>query len=382
MVDPSLERLAGSENYADRVEAARIAARADGGANDAIVLRLLCDARDTAVPQAMAESLVEARGEAAISLLLRALGADIPADADDHGHQEAAEYTLNGLSRLWVEGVDVDAALTTTLLEAPSPQELIGALVAIQHYGSINFRRRSDAVRARLRELIAQSEYEIRALAWYALEELEPRANDPFVDSHARTIEGDKPVDRALDRFYAAQTSDERLQAQVGLAQLGDARTSGIVQRWFQGPNDPPPPDSVARVLFGPHPEQRAPLILRALGQSGSGTHFEEFREFVLERLLRDWLTGSADALGAVSAALETRHRDHDEVLGALLAIAHLAPHREMTLPEHALEYIALLSDAPEHSRTQQLASAAQDALSGRNSRLEPDDPRTEGASE
>jgi hypothetical protein len=63
MVDPSLEQLARSDDYLDRIEAARIAARADGGANDAVVLRLLRDERDTAVPESMAELLVEARCE-------------------------------------------------------------------------------------------------------------------------------------------------------------------------------------------------------------------------------------------------------------------------------------------------------------------------------
>jgi hypothetical protein len=299
----------------------------------------------------------------------------MPENATGDGYDEAAEYSLLGLAHLWVQGVDVDSALTTTLVEAPSRQELIGSLVAIQYWASSNFRARSDEISARLRDLVECSEYEIRALAWYAAEELEPRENDPFVGSRARTTEGDEPVARAVDRFYAAQTGAERLQAQVALAQPGDAQTAGIVQRWFNGPNDPPPPDSVAVALLGPHPEERSPLILRAIGQSGLGPQFTEFREYALERLLHDWLKGDADAVGAISAALETRHRDLHEVEGALLAIAHLAPHRGMTLPQHALEYITLLSDSPKHSRTQQLARAARAALTGRPGRRKPDDP-------
>ena len=57
------------------------------------------------------------------------------------------------------------------------------------------------------------------------------------------------------------------------------------------------------------------------------------------------------------------RHRDASEVDGALLAIARLAPQRELSLPAHAIEFVSLIADEPEPSQTRELARRALDGL-------------------
>jgi hypothetical protein len=55
---------------------ARIVAHADDRDANVIAVRLLRDAATTDVPQAMVDALLEARSEAAIPLLLQALGVE------------------------------------------------------------------------------------------------------------------------------------------------------------------------------------------------------------------------------------------------------------------------------------------------------------------
>ena len=73
MAERSVHELAESSDWRERIAAARIVAHADDRDADVIAARLLRDAANTDVPQAMVDALLEARGEAAIPLLLQAL---------------------------------------------------------------------------------------------------------------------------------------------------------------------------------------------------------------------------------------------------------------------------------------------------------------------
>ena len=362
MVD-ELDEMSRSEDWRQRVRAAHLIARCEPGERDAIALRLLQDPKDTAVTEAMVEALVQERREAAVPLIVSALASDPDEQDDGEDYGSGGDYIVGGLSNARADGIDVDGAIARVVLESDNRQELVGALDAIVWFTQSGGFDAPPELLVRLQAFIQHPDYAIRALAWHALEALSPPTDEHATDqSPAKTIAGDAPVDRALDAFYTARNPTERTQAAERLAELGDANTAGVVRRWFNGPDDPPPPDSLARALLGPSPETRSPLVLRALGQAPSGPRYDEARAFLLQRLLHDWKNG-ADAPFAIGAALEARRRDHDEVIGALLATAQLAPSGCLSLPPRALEFINLLSDDPRESHTRQLARAARAAL-------------------
>src|SRR5215212_3769045 len=69
----ALEHMSRSEDWVERVRAARLVARLEPAASEAIVVHLLMDDH-TAVAEAMVAALLSERRESAIPLVLRTLG--------------------------------------------------------------------------------------------------------------------------------------------------------------------------------------------------------------------------------------------------------------------------------------------------------------------
>lgn len=124
----ALARLAHSEDWAERVRAAQLLAWGDVAEREATVLRLLRDPGSTAVSEAMVTSLLEARREGAIRLILRSLG---QGGAGEGAGGETAECLLEGLLESELDGLDVRGTIIAVLLETDSRDELLGALEAI-----------------------------------------------------------------------------------------------------------------------------------------------------------------------------------------------------------------------------------------------------------
>jgi len=122
----ALLRLAHSEDSAERVRAAQILARGEVAEREALVLRLLRDPGSIAVSQAMAASLLEARREGAIRLILRSLG--LP---EESASGESAQCLLEAMLYSELDGLDVRGTIISVLLETDSREELLGALEAI-----------------------------------------------------------------------------------------------------------------------------------------------------------------------------------------------------------------------------------------------------------
>ncbi len=131
MFDP-VTRMSLSKLWEERVEAARLVANDHRSQSDAMVMRLLRDSRHVAVTAAMVSALLAARREAAIPLILRALGQDLPDDEEARDLFDAAsEFLLEALVDSELEGIDARGAVVSVLLETDDPNELVGALEAI-----------------------------------------------------------------------------------------------------------------------------------------------------------------------------------------------------------------------------------------------------------
>ena len=112
----ALERMSRSGNRDERLRAARIAARHDAAETEELVLRLLRDPNDVAVTAAMATALLEVRREAAIPLILRSLGQDLPAESDER-FDEAGQLLLESLLDSELDGVVVRETILAVMLE-------------------------------------------------------------------------------------------------------------------------------------------------------------------------------------------------------------------------------------------------------------------------
>ena len=131
MLDP-VTRLSLSQDWEERAEAARLVARDHRSESDPMVLRLLRDPRHVAVTEAMVSSLLAARREAAVPLILRALGHELPDDDEARDLFDAAsEFLLEALVGSELDGVDTRGTIVSVLLETDDPNELVGALEAI-----------------------------------------------------------------------------------------------------------------------------------------------------------------------------------------------------------------------------------------------------------
>jgi HEAT repeat protein len=118
--------LSQSDDWSQRVRAARLVARSGPGEREDIVLRLLRDPGSDAVRAAMVAALLEARREGAIRLILRSLG-----EPEDRGPDETGQRALEGLLSSELDGIDVRGGIISVLRETDDRQELLGALRAI-----------------------------------------------------------------------------------------------------------------------------------------------------------------------------------------------------------------------------------------------------------
>jgi hypothetical protein len=122
----AIARLARSDDWVERVRAAHIIAWSDVAAREETVLGLLRDPGSAAVREAMVASLLEARREGAIPLILRALG-----QSGGDATAEAAQCLLEGLLDSELDGLDVRGTIISVLLESDARDELLGVLAAI-----------------------------------------------------------------------------------------------------------------------------------------------------------------------------------------------------------------------------------------------------------
>ena len=123
MTSDDLHAMAGSEDWEVRARAADRIGRARDEADDPVVLRLLGDASDTAVSEAMAQSLLEHRRENGVLPILRVLGSPIAELQED-----TAFHLSMVLLQAWGDGVDVGGVLHETLARSAGAPELVAAL--------------------------------------------------------------------------------------------------------------------------------------------------------------------------------------------------------------------------------------------------------------
>jgi HEAT repeat protein len=154
-----LERMSLSPDWVERARAAQLVTRLDPGASEAIVLRLLMDSDSIPVAEAMVASLLNARREAGIALVLRALGR----------RRATGQPLLEGLLNSELDDVDVRGTVVSVLLATEDGDEVVGALGAIAWLApGGNFPASPDAL-DRVVELTEHSEEAIRVLAAEAL---------------------------------------------------------------------------------------------------------------------------------------------------------------------------------------------------------------------
>jgi hypothetical protein len=164
----ALDSMSRSGDRDERLRAAHLAARHDAVATEEVVMRLLRDPGDVAVTAAMATALLEVRREAAIPLILRSLGQDLPAERDERFDQ-AGQLLLESLLDSELDGVVVRETILAVVLDTADRRKLLGALAAIAWIApSGGFPAPADA-RARVGELSESGDETIRGLARDAL---------------------------------------------------------------------------------------------------------------------------------------------------------------------------------------------------------------------
>jgi hypothetical protein len=172
MLDP-VTRLSLSPETDDRVRAARLVARQASAGSDVMVLRLLRDTRSTAVSEAMARSLLRFRREAAIPLILRALGQDIPAVQSFRDHFDATnQVLLESLLDSELDNVEVRETIVHVLLSTEESHETVGALEAIGWIAPSGGFPASETALAHVDELSDHADQLVRGLARKAREAL------------------------------------------------------------------------------------------------------------------------------------------------------------------------------------------------------------------
>jgi hypothetical protein len=122
-----LRVMADSKDWQDRVRAAIEIAPVHGAMAEPIVVRLLGDAANTAVSDAMAHALLEQQRENGVLPILRVLGSPIAVRQTDTAHHLSMQ-----LLEAWAGDVDVGAVLDRILAQSVSAPELIGALEFVE----------------------------------------------------------------------------------------------------------------------------------------------------------------------------------------------------------------------------------------------------------
>jgi hypothetical protein len=162
----SVTRLSLSPAAADRVRAARLVARQVFAENEVMALRLLRDTRSTVVSEVMARSLLRFRREAAIPLILRAIGQDIPAAQSSRDHFDAtSQVLLESLLDSELDGVEVRETIVTVLLGTEDSHETVGALETIGWIAPSGGFPASETTLAHVDELSGHTDELVRGLA-------------------------------------------------------------------------------------------------------------------------------------------------------------------------------------------------------------------------
>jgi hypothetical protein len=148
-----------------------------------------------------------------------------------------------------------------------------------------------------------------------------------------------------LARLAASEDWSERARAAQLIARSDAADKEAIVLRLLRDP-DTAVSEAMVAALLEVRREGAVPLVLRALGQP-DGAAPDDNDQCLLEALLNSELDG-IDVRGTiVSTLLETHARD--ELLGALAAIAWLAPSGGFSAPPSARALVReLTADANE----------------------------------
>jgi HEAT repeat protein len=170
----------------------------------------------------------------------------------------------------------------------------------------------------------------------------------------------------ALERLSRSADCGERVRAARLVVRSDAADREAIVLRLLRDPGSTAVSEAMVAALLETRREEAIPLILRSLGQT-DGAPPGQSEQCLLDGLLNGELDG-VDVRGSiVTVLLETHARD--ELLGALAAIAWLAPGGGFPAPPAALELAEeLAGDANEAIRT-----AALNALAALGSRELPD---------
>ena len=130
-----------------------------------MIRRLLADAKNTAVTDAMAEALLEQRGQQGVATILQVLGSPVCEEQED-----TAFHLSMRLLQAWTKDLDVGATLEQFIELPDARPELLGALEFVG-WASRDHPPTSRSF-ARVRELTESSELRVREAALYALEDI------------------------------------------------------------------------------------------------------------------------------------------------------------------------------------------------------------------
>jgi hypothetical protein len=159
-------------------------------------------------------------------------------------------------------------------------------------------------------------------------------------------------VREALERMSTSADWVQRVQAARLIARLDPADSETIVLRLLRDPDSAAVKEAMAAALLENRREAAIPLILRCLGQDRTAG------QWLLEGLLDSELDGVEVRDAIVSVLMETD--DRDEVVGALSAIAWLAPSGGFPASEAARAHVdALTAHSEEPIRALALAARA-----------------------
>lgn len=155
----------------------------------------------------------------------------------------------------------------------------------------------------------------------------------------------------ALDSMSRSGDRDERLRAAHLAARHDAAATEEVVMRLLRDPGDVAVTEAMATALLEVRREDAIPLILRALGQdlpAERDARFDEASQLLLESLLDSELDGVAVRETIPAVLLDTG--DRRELLGALGAIAWIAPSGGFPAPPEARARVGELSESSDET--------------------------------
>jgi hypothetical protein len=170
----------------------------------------------------------------------------------------------------------------------------------------------------------------------------------------------------ALARLARSEDWAERVRAAHLLAWSDVAGSEATVLRLLRDPDSTAVTEAMVAALFEARRESAIRLILRSLGQP-DGAAPDANDQCMLEGLLTGELDGVEVRGSIVSVLLETHARD--ELLGALAAIAWLAPSGGFPAPPRALAQVRELAEDSNGA----IREAARKALAALGSWEQPD---------